>query len=343
MRSPPLFRWLRWGALLLVLGALLVGLTGAVLWSTAGRRLQREGTLLATARGPVEYAEAGAGPPVLLLHGSPGGYDQLLPLARALARRGYRGITVSRPGYLRTPRSLGSTPRAQADVMATVLDALGAPSAAVVGVSGGGPAALEMALRHPARVRALVLIAAVSGPYGVDEAALREASHLGLGWDLTALAGQASPSLGLRLLGVSDPSIRRELAADPATREAVRYLFGSLGTTPLRAAGYRDDLWTTEALALDRRLGAIGAPTLVLHGGDDESVPLDHGLRVAAAVPGAELEVRQGAGHALPILDRPWLEERLLAFLDRVHHQGAGAAGPGGPAQPGAPPAGGPR
>ena len=56
-----------------------------------------------TSCGPVEYAERGFGPPVLSIHGTGGGWDQGLSIARGLVERGYRVIAPSRYGYLRTP------------------------------------------------------------------------------------------------------------------------------------------------------------------------------------------------------------------------------------------------
>jgi pimeloyl-ACP methyl ester carboxylesterase len=69
-----------------------------------------------TRRGPVEYAEVGAGPAVLCLHGAMGGYDQSLLLARSAGAPGFRYLAVSRPGYLGTPLSRGRTPEEQADL-----------------------------------------------------------------------------------------------------------------------------------------------------------------------------------------------------------------------------------
>ena len=58
-----------------------------------------------TSLGPVEYVEAGGGPPVLFVHGSPGGSDQGALMGGFLAKAGFRVIAPSRPGYLDTPLS----------------------------------------------------------------------------------------------------------------------------------------------------------------------------------------------------------------------------------------------
>ena len=91
--------------------------------------------LLATRCGPIEYQEAGAGVPLLAVHGSGGGHDQGMAFAAALASRGIRVIAMSRFGYLRTPMPSDASAAAQADAHVCLLDALGIPKAAVMGGS----------------------------------------------------------------------------------------------------------------------------------------------------------------------------------------------------------------
>ncbi len=126
-------------------------------WKEATLARLNAGSLVAqTARGPVEYAVAGTGPAVLVIHGRPGGYDQGLWIARALNDPQFRFIAVSRPGYLRTPLDTGRSPEDQADALAALLDVLGVPQAAVIALSAGGPATLQFALRHPGATFALM-------------------------------------------------------------------------------------------------------------------------------------------------------------------------------------------
>jgi pimeloyl-ACP methyl ester carboxylesterase len=108
--------------------------------------------------GPIEYAAVGEGPPLLVVHGAGGGFDQGLELAAAIARDGFRVIAMSRFGYLRTPLPPDASAAAQADAHACLLDALHVGRAAVLGFSAGGPSAMQFALRHPERTAALVLL-----------------------------------------------------------------------------------------------------------------------------------------------------------------------------------------
>ena len=99
----------------------------------ARARISTGSRIAASRCGPIEYAEAGAGPPVLLVHGAGGGFDQGLEVGEGLARAGFRAIAPSRFGYLRTPLPADASVEAQADAHACLLDALGVESAAIVG------------------------------------------------------------------------------------------------------------------------------------------------------------------------------------------------------------------
>jgi len=107
---------------------------------------------------PIEYQEAGVGVPLLAVHGSGGGHDQGMAFAGALAQQGIRVIAMSRFGYLRTPMPDDASAPAQADAHVCLLDALGIRQTAIIGGSAGAPSALQMAIRHPDRTSALVLL-----------------------------------------------------------------------------------------------------------------------------------------------------------------------------------------
>jgi pimeloyl-ACP methyl ester carboxylesterase len=96
--------------------------------------------------------------PLLVIHGAGGGFDQALDFESGLNRTLFRCIFVSRFGYLRTPLPADGSPEAQADLYACLLDSLGIPEAAIMGVSAGGPSALQFAIRHPQRCSALALL-----------------------------------------------------------------------------------------------------------------------------------------------------------------------------------------
>jgi pimeloyl-ACP methyl ester carboxylesterase len=126
--------------------------------NAARARVSTGSHIAVTSCGPIEYSVAGEGPTVLVVHGAGGGFDQGLDIGDGLVRAGFRVIAPSRFGYLRTPLPGDSSPEAQADAHACLLDTLDIPDVAIMGVSAGGPSALQFALRFPARTRALVLL-----------------------------------------------------------------------------------------------------------------------------------------------------------------------------------------
>jgi len=92
--------------------------------------------VLSTACGPIEVAEEGDGPPVLVVHGTGGGYDQGLNFLRRSVGEGFHRIAISRFGYLRTPQPSDMSSAAQAESFVCALDAVGSSRVAVVGLSG---------------------------------------------------------------------------------------------------------------------------------------------------------------------------------------------------------------
>lgn len=150
-------------ALLIALGAAAAGL-GAATYSYQGDiqqardRVSSGSRIAQTACGPIEYAVAGDGPPVLVVHGAGGGFDQGMDLSAPLVERGFRIIAMSRFGYLRTPLPEDASPEAQADAHTCLLDSLGIERVAVIGASAGAPSSLQFALRHPGRITALLLL-----------------------------------------------------------------------------------------------------------------------------------------------------------------------------------------
>jgi pimeloyl-ACP methyl ester carboxylesterase len=118
-----------------------------------------------TRLGAVQCARVGEGTPVLVVHGTPGGYDQALAMSRFLDRGRFEAILPSRPGYLETHLGERGSFDAQADLLAALLDALSVEQAGVLCWSGGGPPAYRLAVRHPDRVHAIVACDCVSKAY----------------------------------------------------------------------------------------------------------------------------------------------------------------------------------
>jgi pimeloyl-ACP methyl ester carboxylesterase len=130
--------------------------------SKAKQRIAAGSKVIDTACGPIGYADAGQGPPLLMIHGAGGGFDQGLLTAQqhGIDASHYRIVAPSRFGYLQTPLPSGdATPAAQADAHACLLDALGIHGkVTVVAISAGALSAMQFAIKYPERVSSLVLL-----------------------------------------------------------------------------------------------------------------------------------------------------------------------------------------
>lgn len=270
---------------------------------TAG--LGDDSAVIATARGPVEFAVLGdsGGVPVLWLHGNPGGYDQLARtmLARPEMQQGMRSIVVSRPGYLRTPLTSGATPIEQAELFAALLDSLGVARVAVVGVSGGGPAALQFARLFPERTRALVLALAITKRIPPDPVGRRQkvADAFGLGDWFIWRAALAMPS--------------RPGFEDSASVAASRRLIATIVPRARRRVGDLNDQ-RQFARAEPWPIDGITAPTLILGGTEDTNVPIAHAGYAKAAIPGARLELIEG-DHGVTVTKEAQVTASIKAFI----------------------------
>jgi pimeloyl-ACP methyl ester carboxylesterase len=126
--------------------------------NAAREHIERMGSqVIETPCGPIEYARVGEGQPVLSIHGTFGGFDQGLLVAKPLIDAGYQVIAPSRFGYLRTPMPEHASVDQQVDAYACLLEALGIQKVAVLTVSGGAVSAIRFAARYPELVSALVL------------------------------------------------------------------------------------------------------------------------------------------------------------------------------------------
>ncbi len=121
-----MFRGTRgWIALALI--AVLVSASAAYLWdmNRAYERVRAKGTVIPSPYGDIEYTEGGSGSPVLVIHGSGGGYDQGELMVRAVLGERFHRIAPSRFGYLRSTFRDGATFDDQAHAYAYLLDRLG--------------------------------------------------------------------------------------------------------------------------------------------------------------------------------------------------------------------------
>jgi pimeloyl-ACP methyl ester carboxylesterase len=255
--------------------------------------------------GPPGAAGRTSGQTVLFLHGLGGGaeswraqLDGLAPMVRCLS--------WNMPGYGRSRGLPQVTIAALADAAVSLLDHLEVERAVVVGHSMGGFVAQELALGHPGRVERLVLVATTAvfgqGPGSHWNTGFLEArvAPLNEGRRMTDVARQVVPTL-------VGPDCRPEVVA-AATR--------LMAAIP--AAAYRAALEALISFDARDRLAGLDTPTLCLAGEHDTATPPVDVATLADLIPGARLELVDGAGHLVP-QEQPEAVNRLLrSFLARL-------------------------
>ena len=260
------------------------------------------------AGGRVHLLEQGAGPPVVLLHGTGNPAGFLLPLLDNL--HGVRAIAPDRPGVgLSDPIDLPAARYRETAVawLDRLLDTLELDATTLAGHSGGGVWALWYALAHPDRVKRLVLLGVPTLPKTRCPLPIRVVGTPGLGELLSRLA-PPSPKSVLRLASVMGeqatlarhPDLIDLLVAagrDPITDHAAKAEFRAL-ISPfalLSPSGFR-----RRARVRPDELRQLAMPTLVLWGEHDPVGSIPVAQAITDLIPHARLEV-------LPTGHGPWL------------------------------------
>lgn len=178
------------------------------------------------------------------------------------------------------------------DVIAA-MDAAGVDRAVVAGISFGGMIAQHVALRHPDRVTGLVLLATTPGlPHGRPPAVEVIRTFLRLPF---AKGREASKHL-VRLM-IPDREVHRARELFARWPEAVK-------ADPIERLTFLAHLSAVLGHSTGFRLRKIQCPTVVVGGAEDVLIPPHNARALAKLIPGAHLEILEGVGHAIPMLDR---------------------------------------
>ncbi|GAA2786899.1 alpha/beta fold hydrolase [Kitasatospora aburaviensis] len=256
-----------------------------------------------------------ADPAVLLIHGAghcllnwaDGFVRRLVAGGRCVVRYDARDAGAS------TTFPVGAPPYALPDLVedaATLIDALGLGAAHVLGMSQGAAVGQLLALDHPDRVATLALASATPGVPGREQPDLPPVADRLAAYFAQAAEGAGAGGEGAGAGGV-DWSDREAVIDSIVEGErpfaAVSRPFDEDGVRRLaaRVVDHARDIaaQSTNPYLLDagspwrHRLGAITAPTLVLHGREDPMFPVEHGRALAAEIPGARFLALPGTGH----------------------------------------------
>jgi 3-oxoadipate enol-lactonase len=268
-------------------------------------------TGFADANGAHLYYEVyGKGEPLLLIPGTGNPHLRWTKQVPVYARE-FKVIVYDPRGTGQSsfPQGVEVTTALMADDAAALLDTLGVDSAHVYGISLGGMVAQEVALRHPEKVRSLILGATTPG-----------GSHAvqGEGWAIAALVAAATQGAAASqesqeqfLQTVFSPGYLAE-----HLQEAIAaFVFPNYPQTPpesmiahLRCSASHDTY---------DRLPSITAPTLVIDGADDPLVPAENSRILAERIPGAQLILLEGARHLYIVEKQAEADAAVLDFLRR--------------------------
>lgn len=274
---------------------------------------------------PLDYRESGEGPAFLALHGGMGGIDQSQLLAHALLgdAPGCRVIAVSRPGYLDTPLYIAPAPEEQADLYAQLLDKLGIEKAVVAAVSAGGVSALQFALRHPDRCRALVLMSCCTGKLETPPEIQSRMKVMNLLSRLPGLAALMRWKIGKNWdeaarRSIADPQVRARTLEHPQAGTLLRNLQLSVfERLRARLPGTLNDVALFGELA-PVAFEKISAPALVMHGTGDRVVPFGHAQQAANGISNAELFAIEGGEHVALFTHLDEVRAKVAKFLSAL-------------------------
>jgi pimeloyl-ACP methyl ester carboxylesterase len=256
----------------------------------------------------------GSGRPVILIHGWPLSADSWDDQAMAIADAGHRAIAYDRRGFGRSSQPwTGYDYDTLADDLAAVVEQTGARDAVLVGFSmGGGEVARYMSRQGGKSVAQAVLVSSVlpfrlqtpDNPAGTEQAA----------FDKTALAlNDDRPKF---LSGFLRTFFGVDTAADPVSEELLAWARSVSMQASLRATLACLKSFSSTDFRAD--LAAFKVPTLIIHGTEDQTVPIDASSRVAARGIGHSALIEyDGAPHGLFASHKRRLTKDLLDFLGR--------------------------
>jgi non-heme chloroperoxidase len=261
----------------------------------------------------IYFKDWGKGRPVVFSHGWPLTADAWEDQMVFLGERGYRAIAHDRRGHGRSSQPWnGNDMDTYADDLAALVDALDLRDATMVGHStGGGEVARYIGRHGTSRVAKAVLVSAVpplmlkteANPGGLPIAAF-DAIRTGVAADRS----QFFKDLSLPFYGYNRPGAK--------VSQGVRDAFWLMSMQ----GGLKNEFDCIKAFSetdFNQDLKKFTIPTLIIHGDDDQIVPIaDSALLSSKVIKNAALKVYPGAPHGLPTTHKDQLNADLLAFLN---------------------------
>lgn len=252
------------------------------------------------------YLQDGEGEPVVLIHGSGPGVSAYANWRLTMPRLATR-LRVLAPdmvgfGFTQRPPAMDYNLKTWSDQLVGFLDALGIERAGLVGNSFGGAIALQVASQHPERVSRLALMGAVGVPFPITEG-------------LDEVWGY-EPSVEAMRKIMDYFAFSRELVTDELAE--VRYRASV-------APGFQDSYsamfpaprqrWVDAMVTPEEDIASLRQRTLIVHGREDQVIPLANSYRLLELIPEAQLHVFGQCGHWTQIEFATEFNDLLLGFL----------------------------
>jgi pimeloyl-ACP methyl ester carboxylesterase len=268
-------------------------------WAMGREKAELVSHLVRTELGLIEYRSVGQGPVVLVLNGGHTNCHSPLGHEAFFLAQGYQLIIPSRPGYGRTPSSTGKRAEAFADALVSLLDLLQLDQVIVVGISAGGPTALQLAGRHPERVSKVILQnAATDGRYA--SGMIRFLTYLffnpvleGMVWAAFRRFGRVAPQAALKSLmwGLTCLPIDQVLSAMSPDQQQAALAFLQASRS---GSGFLHDIHHHCG-----DLGRVRAPVLAITSKYDGLVDSSHAVSVEKHIPQAQLFISEAESHLM--------------------------------------------
>ncbi|WP_420641073.1 alpha/beta fold hydrolase [Candidatus Leptofilum sp.] len=277
----------------------------------------RTSQLATVSGGQIEYTLAGKGPAVLVSHGTLGGYDQSLAIVGLFNQEKFCFVPVSRAGYLRSAPSTGRTPNEQARSFVELLDSEGIAKAAILGLSGGAPAAICFAQNYPDRCWALVLLSAIIAAPPPMPAFFRAMIRfqdvmMRADW-LWRFAYKYGLKQLVRSNGLTAAQAKRVLQ-DAHLRRVVQGIYRPITNASQRRKGMRLDHEQINALPEEPNY-ALTVPVFIGHTVNDPLAPVAHAQTLATSLPDAHFVEMSDGGHIFFVVHSNQLIPQIEAFL----------------------------
>ncbi len=259
------------------------------------KNLPNDTKVISTDHGPIEYSlDGNSNKVILFVHGTSGSAHVSRLEALTYIDNGFSLLSVSRPGYYKTPLSSGETVKQQATLFRSLLDELGIDSVYINGASGGGPSSIQFAIDYPERCSGLILRAAVSEKIEFNSEELGVIERL----FMTGFGQWLGIQIALTQLD------------DPEKTNMDTYVKIGMFPWEKTEVGLKNDFKQFDSLE-DMQLEEIKAPTIIIHGNKDENVPFSFALKASKRIPNATLIEMEGKDHFV----------FFTSYADTINHE----------------------